>query len=104
MARVAEVIRGWLGWCPNSHAHTVKVLQKDRITATGTILKRDTPQPGNSETAEVTYPDWLTTVAIVILFATLFFGGIFWWPLFVGAVLVAAMAYWYFHDIRGDSR
>jgi hypothetical protein len=104
MARVAEVIRGWLGWCPNSNVQKVKVPQSDRIAATSTILKPDAPQPGNNGTVEVTYPDWLTTVAIVILFATLFFGGIFWWPLFVGAVLVAALGYKYFHDIRGDIR
>jgi amino acid transporter len=43
---------------------------------------------------------WMEALAIVILFATLGFGGLFWWPFFVGAVLVVCLAYWYYHHIR----
>jgi len=45
-------------------------------------------------------PEWMTALAIVILFATLSFGGFYWWPFFVGAVLIVCLAYWYYHHIR----
>jgi len=45
-------------------------------------------------------PGWMEALAIVILFATLSFGGFLWWPFFVGAVLVVCLAYWYFFHIR----
>lgn len=45
-------------------------------------------------------PEWITGTAIVILFATLGLGGFFWWPLFVGAVLLVCFTYWYYRHIR----
>jgi hypothetical protein len=45
-------------------------------------------------------PQWMSALGIVILFTTLGFGGLFWWPFFVGAVLVVCLAYWYYHNIR----
>ncbi len=47
------------------------------------------------------FPEWMTSLAVVILFATLGLGGFFWWPLFVGAVLIVCIAsYWYYLSIR----
>ncbi len=45
-------------------------------------------------------PEWMAILAIVILFATLGLGGFFWWPFFVGAVLIACLVYWYYYQGR----
>ncbi|MFA5222087.1 MAG: hypothetical protein WC391_07370 [Methanoregula sp.] len=98
--RVSEVIRGWLGWCPNSHAFNVQQARAGRQVIPADVVEPDGPHPGSNPVKKSGFSDWFTAVAIIILFATLVVGGYFWWPFFVGAVLVVGLVYWYLHDVR----
>lgn len=91
ISRVSEIIRGWLGWCPNSRMLKVQYPRDGR--ATRTADSPDVPQPDDAPETGAGSPDWFAAAAIAILFATLFFGGLVWWPFFVLAVLAAGLAY-----------
>lgn len=97
MTRIAEVIHEWTGWCPNSCALKAKNgnMKKTPLPAAGVPDSGD-PQPGSNPSVRSRFRDWFTGLAIVILFATLGFGGFFWWPFFVLAVLAAGLVCWYF--------
>ena len=79
MTRIAEIMHGWLGWCP--HAGTPQQGVKNPTTITSRTGEPE-GQPG-SPAATMTVPDGFTSLSILILFATLFVGGYFWWPAFV---------------------
>jgi hypothetical protein len=96
-----DFIRRKMGWCPNTHTAKLSVPAKGNIPVPADVPGPDAPRPGHILPANMEVPEGLTTISIVILFATLFFGGHFWWPFFVGAVLVAGMAWWYFHTVKG---
>jgi len=84
MAQVSEVIRGWLGWCPNAPPVTITISRTGTSLHSGNVP--DTPQPGTSPAA-LAVSHVMTGVSVVILFATCFVGGNIWWPPIVLAVL-----------------
>lgn len=98
ITRISETVHGVLGWCPDSN---VQMPRSTSGAPSSNVPDPDVPDPGDYPVGKAGFPDGLTVVAIVTLFATLFFGGNFWWPFFVGAVLVACLAYRYFHASRG---
>ncbi|MCK9630720.1 MAG: hypothetical protein M0R30_03680 [Methanoregula sp.] len=88
----------YLGWCPNAHALKVPSPGARAGTEQTGISDPEPPQPGTSLTT-LAVDHWMTTAALVILFATFFVGGNIWWPFFVGAVLIVCLAYWYYRHI-----
>ena len=99
--RISEIIRDRLGWCPASYALKMKNGGMELPLPAAGVSDVGDPQPGSNPAARSRFNDWFTGIAIIILFATLGFGGFFWWPFFVGAVLVAGLIYWYYHDVKG---
>jgi len=87
MIRCAEVIHGWLGWCPNTHVLNVQAPAASTGTGQTDTTDRESPWPGILP-GSLEVPHWMTAVALVILFATCFVGGNIWWPVFVSGVLV----------------
>jgi fatty acid desaturase len=100
LTRISEIIHEWMGWCPNSHALKVRTPHNGNINVSADVAGRDVPQPGDAPVVKSGFMDGFTAIAVVIVFATLGFGGLFWWPFFVGAVLVAGLVYWYFHELK----
>ncbi len=98
---ITEKLQSYLGWCPNAHNLNVQIHPKENATVSVNVPDPDVPQPGDNPAVKSGFMDWFTAVSVVILFATLGFGGLFWWPFFVGAVLVADPVYWYFHELKG---
>lgn len=98
MTRFSEGIHGWLGWCPNARNPNTQAPCHTAGRQPIDISDPD-PRPGTSASA-LAVPHWMTTAALVILFATFFVGGNIWWPVFVGAVLIVCLAYWYYRHIR----
>nr|WP_321351032.1 hypothetical protein [uncultured Methanoregula sp.] len=82
---IADTIRTYLGWCPNARSPGVAIPRAGVLSHTADLP--DTPQPGATPLVTAV-PRWMTAVSIAILFATLFVGGNFWWPIFVLGVLV----------------
>ncbi|MDD1691299.1 MAG: hypothetical protein LUQ66_11655 [Methanoregula sp.] len=96
--KISVLIHQRLSWCPNAHA--LKVPEPGiRTGMDQTGISDPDPRPGTSASA-LAVPHWMTTAALVILFATFFVGGNIWWPVFVGAVLIVCLAYWYYRHIR----
>jgi fatty acid desaturase len=89
-----------MGWCPNTHALKVSIPDNGNITVSADVPERDGSQPGENPAVKSGFMNWFTVISVVILFATLSFGGLFWWPFFVGAVLVAGLVFWYFHELK----
>ena len=87
MTCVSDVIRGWLGWCPNAHTMKVPVSGSRSGTEPSEISKPESPQPGTSP-AIITVHHGMIAVALVILLATCFVGGNIWWPALVFVILV----------------
>jgi len=99
MTQFAEVIRGWLGWCPNTHALKMQVPAASTGTGLSAATDRESPWPGIlPKSLEV--PHWMTVLALVILFATCFVGGNFWWPVLVVIVLIACIALLAYRNYR----
>jgi len=44
---------------------------------------------------------WMEVLAIVIIFATLSFGGFLWWPVLVVIVFIACITLLYYRNYRG---
>lgn len=88
---VSRRLQAYFGWCPNSPG--VHVQARDLATE-GRNPKIADPQPPQPLTIpeRIATPDWMTTVALVILFATFFVGGNLWWVAFVLVVLVILVA------------
>lgn len=84
---ITEKLQSYLGWCPNAHNLNVQIHPKENATVSVNVPDPDVPQPGDNPAVKSGFMDWFTAVSVVILFATLGFGGLFWWPFFVGAVL-----------------
>jgi hypothetical protein len=80
-----NTIGTYLGWCPHARPAAATV------PCTGILPHArdlpDTPQPGTAPLVTAV-PHWMTAVSIAILFATIFVGGNFWWPILVLGVLV----------------
>ncbi len=91
MTQFAEVIRGWLGWCPNTHVLKIQVPAANTGTGLTATTDRESPWPGILPKS-LAVPHWMTAVALVILFATCFVGGNLWWPILVVIVLIAGIA------------
>ncbi|MFA7695705.1 MAG: hypothetical protein WCX63_09235 [Methanoregula sp.] len=85
MTQLAEVIRGWLGWCPRDCSRIITP-PRTQVPKNPAPLQV-APQPGTAP-AYPAIPGWMDAIAVVILFATLFVGGNLWWVAFVFAVLV----------------
>lgn len=100
MTQFAEVIRGWLGWFPNTHVLRMQVPAASTGTGLTGSTDRESPWPGIlPKTLEV--PHWMTVLALVILFATCFVGGNLWWPVLVVIVLIACIAFLAYRNYRG---
>jgi len=100
MTQFAKVIRGWLGWCPNTHALKMQVPAASTGTEPTDATDRESPASGLlPKTLEV--PHWMTVLALVILFATCFVGGNLWWPVPVVIVLIACIALLTYRNYRG---
>jgi len=99
--RISEIIRDRLGWCPASHALKMKISGMELPLPAAGVSDAGDPQPGSNPATRSRFNDWFIGVAIFILFATCFFGGLFWWPFFVLGVLAAGLVYWYYHDVEG---
>lgn len=84
---VADVVRAWLGWCPSAPMVTSRIPETSDLPCSGGIPARDMPPAGRIQIVPVVIPHWMTAVSLVILFATCFVGGNFWWPLMVLAVI-----------------
>jgi len=99
MHTAIQQLQVWFGWCPNHpgiHAQT-----HDQMTqrfAPG-LTDPESPQP-DTPGATITVNHGMTVGALAILVATCFVGGNIWWPLFVGAVLLASLVYWYYRHGR----
>lgn len=89
------VIFHWLGWCPNSRALEVQA-PLGANNSPAVVRSQGSDPAGNS-----IFPDWITAGAVLILFATLFVGGQFWWPFFVGGVLIVCLVRMHFHGPDG---
>ncbi|MDD1716459.1 MAG: hypothetical protein LUQ01_05620 [Methanolinea sp.] len=98
---IVNAVRGWLGGSPNSRPLEIRIPREGSYDQAAGVLNPVRPDPGSGTAGRVACPDWITAVAIIILFATLFFGGLFWWPFFTGAVLVLCLAYVWFHRSMG---
>ena len=102
MTRFAEVIHGWLGWCPNTHVLKVQAPAASTGTGHTNTIDRSSPWPGILPRS-LKVPHWMTAVALVILFATCFVGGNLWWPFLVVIVLIACIAFrvhQYYREVR----
>jgi hypothetical protein len=89
MTHVSEVIHGWLGWCPNEKRMRIPPPDMPDFPERRVLHGPDTPGSGRFSLTAVAVPRWMTAVAIVILSATPFTGGSFWWPVFVMTVIIA---------------
>ncbi len=98
--RISDVIRERLGWGAASRDLKRRNVGRGLPLPSAGFVDGGDPQPGSNFAARSRFDDWFTGIAIVILFATLGFGGFFWWPFFVGAVLVAGLAIWYHNHVR----
>jgi len=83
---ISDKIGAYLGWCPNARTLDIQTHSTGRIEPSG-ITEPEPPQPGIAP-ASLATPHWMDTVAVLILFATLFVGGSLWWVAFVFAILV----------------
>jgi hypothetical protein len=87
-----------LGWCPN---HTALQAAPVPRTTGPAPENRDGSQPGTAWYS-VELPPFSTTVAIVILFSTLFVGGNIWWPPLVFAIAIAGVIIVYRKNLRNE--
>ena len=88
-ARLSGVVRAWLGWCPSAPGVKVRIPETPDVPCGTVIPARDMPPAGGIRIVPVVIPHWMTAVSVVILFATCFVGGNFWWPFVVLAVIIA---------------
>ena len=77
--------RSYIGWCPHARTLDAQTPRTSRIDPSE-ITEPEPPHPGIAQ-ASLATPHWMDTVAVLILFATLFVGGSLWWVAFVLAVL-----------------
>ncbi len=85
-----ERFRHYLGWCPNSRVvSTCTPVMKGELAG---FPEPQGQQPESAIEGTIKMLDWFTTVAIIILFATLFVGGNFWWPAVVLAIVAIGIA------------
>jgi hypothetical protein len=98
----SDTIGKHLSWCPNERNIKTSIPHNGSITVPVDVPMPDVPHPGSNPAEKAGFMDWNMVVAIEIIFGTFGFVGLFfWWPFFVGAVLVAGMANWYFHTVKG---
>jgi hypothetical protein len=97
MENISEVLRGWLGWCPNTQVLDIHTSAASTGKEPSEIAEQESPGPGILPKT-LTTPHWMTVTALVILFATCFVGGSFWWPFFVIAVLIACVVCLYYQQ------
>ena len=100
---LTETIKRHVGWCPHNPAPDRQMVASAHQEGAAFIqAKPQLPRQGSREHATRTKtPEWMATIAIIVLFGTLFFGGSLTWLFFVLAVLVACLTYWYLSCIRG---
>jgi len=78
MMHLGPIMRRHLGRCPNSRVvSTCTPVMKGELAG---FPEPQGQQPESAIQGTIKMLDWFTTVAIIILFATLFVGGNFWWP------------------------
>lgn len=104
MVRVSEVIRGWLGWCPNVHTMNAK----NRDTA-GSIFPAGSPVvkiPGPSGADRAGIPPGgryehtqrgtliigAVSAAIILIITTMYMSGIVWVAVIVLGIMVFVLA------------
>jgi hypothetical protein len=105
MTRVSEVIRGWLGWCPDRHILNVRSsgIDEGMDSRPGNLLAKNpgpggTGRPGipNGRNYEHTQRGTLiigsVSAAIILILASMFLLGIVWVAVAVTAILVFALA------------
>jgi len=99
MTQFTKVIRGLLGWCPNTYVLKMQVPAASTGTGLTATTGREAPWPGIlPKSLEV--PHWMTVLALVILFATCFVGGNLWWPVLVVIVLIVCIAHLTYRNYR----
>jgi hypothetical protein len=89
MVRVSAVIHGWLGWCPDKMRVHTPVLNQPDFTERNPSHGPGVPGSGQVSLPVISIPRWMTEASLLILFATLFVGGTYLWPVFVLAVIIA---------------
>lgn len=87
---IVDSLHRWTGWCPRSHPEQPLVCMTGSLDS-GYVSESDRPDTGKKQYSGRLFQKIFTGVAILILFATLFFGGQFWWPLFVVIVLICGI-------------
>ena len=81
------IFRKYLGWCPHAaRSHNTGVNERE---GSGPAVEKRVPEA--SPAAHATVPDGFTLLSILILFATLFVGGYFWWPALVLGITIAGI-------------
>jgi len=89
--KISALIHHHLGWCPNAHTLKAPVSGIGAGAEPAGISDPESPRPGISP-AILTVPQWMTAVALVILFATFFVGGNILWPALVLVILAIFVA------------
>ncbi len=92
---VSQRLQVYFGWCPNHPGACVQAVDLTKGQVGRKNADPEPPRPGTTP-AQIVTPAWMNAAALGILFATCFVGGNVWWPLFVGAVLISCLVYWYY--------
>jgi len=100
MARVADVIRGWLGWCPNGNAMTAKSCGRTGISTRAENPAKNPAPPGTDgsgmpwrgkyeHTQRASVIIWSAAAVIVTLLLTIFLFG----PEWITVLVLGIMAF-----------
>ncbi|PKG33199.1 MAG: hypothetical protein CW742_04230 [Methanoregula sp.] len=103
MMRVSEVIRGWLGWCPNGHTMNMSTRDTGYGFPAGSLAVKSPGAPGSEgnrapdrgkyeHTQRGTVIIGAVSAAIVLSLAISIFAGFFWVTGMVVAILVFLLA------------
>ena len=87
----SEIFQRYLGWCP----HAGIPPQGEEKTAQIPRMSAGPEGMPDSPAAVMAMPDGFTSLSILILFATLFVGGYFWWPALVIGITGAGILVMY---------
>jgi hypothetical protein len=99
-----KLLEKYLGWCPHRPAEGRCPALPERADLPFSGPERFSPGAKKAGSLrELPVPEWFVSVSLVVLFATNFFGGNFWWPLLVLAILAAGMVYWYMTVVRREA-
>jgi len=103
MTRVSEVIRGWLGWCPNGHTMNAKARDPGYGFSAGSPVIKNPGSAGSAgsglpgrgkyeHTQRGTLIIGAVSAAIVLILAISLFAGFVWIVGIVAAILVFVLA------------